>query len=408
MAKQSPKALSFVYHSIRKITAPEDVEGQREIYCGHAPATSFLELEDDENVRDYLLDAEGRKRNRLTNVHREMFDTLANKPQDFSVLNGGITIVARAIEVDDKGRVAKITRASIINGSQTRGVLKDWLERLEEAGDEPYPVHVKFELVVTDDEELIAATSIARNFQNQVMPISIVGRLGQLDELNERFVKASKGELKLRTRETDLSEDFLPTEKVLQVVTALVPAELWHRKNERENPVKTYAYSAKAKCLREFQRIYEFAKRGEDSSGATVTDEERANFKKLYQFYLDVAYDAWSLYVHWKKHPGFIGTRIRKGQAVVREAGRVEDVNDGIVFPILAALSVFATYEKGKWRIAIPSGFDEKELAQHAAAAFQEIAKSHPWDMGKSKACYQYLQSFTALYKKFSARFPVS
>jgi hypothetical protein len=389
---------NFQYHTLRKITSPEDAENGREIYCGYAPAESVLPLPTDENVRDYLLEAQGRLRNRKTNVHREMFETLKNNPQNFSVLNGGVTIVAHAVQVDDKSRIVKLTRASIINGSQTQGVLGEWLAEQKRHGETPFPVHVKFELIVTDSEDVIAATSISRNFQNQVMPISIVGRLGYLDEINESFKKESGGAFELRTKETEFpGDEIVPTEKLLQVITALVPADLWHRKGE----VKNYAYSAKAKCLREFQKVYEAANKGKRPDGdEPLTPEERKAFKKLYRFYVEIAWEAWSLYLRWKEHPGFKGTRIRKEEAVIREGGEVKEVNDGIVFPIIAALSVFASNESGKWTIAMPRQFSEKELAEQAAEAFMEIANSHPWDMGKSKACYAYLFRLTSFFKK--------
>ena len=50
-----------------------------------------------------------------------------------------------------------LTSASIINGSQTQGVIKDFLEKAAE----PPLVHVKFELIVTTDDEPIADISIA-------------------------------------------------------------------------------------------------------------------------------------------------------------------------------------------------------------------------------------------------------
>lgn len=407
-----PPRFDFPYHTIRKITAPEDAENEREVYCGYARAESFLPLPTDENVRDYLLDAD-RKRNRKTNVHREMFETLRNNPQNFSVLNGGITIVARTIDVDDKARVATLAKASIINGSQTQGVLRDWLEEEKNAGTEPFPVHVKFELIIAHDEDVIAQTSVARNFQNRVMPISILGRWHYLDEINESFKKGSGGKYELRKKETEYpSEDdedddddstsrLVSTEKVLQVITALVPPSLWHREKERSNPVKTYAYSAKAKCLREYQRIYEAAKQGKNSdpNGGPLQKEKQEEFKRLYRFYVEIAWEAWKLYLHWKKYPI---PRIRKEGAVEREGGKVKEVNDGIVFPILAALSVFATNESGKWTITVPEDFSEKELADQAAEAFMEIADSHPWNMGKSPACYSYLYRLTSLFKKFS------
>lgn len=119
------------FYSIRNISCPEDNANDRKVLVGHAPAISVLELPTDENVRDYLLEAEGRKRRQPTQVHRAIRNTLDNTPHNFSVLNGGISIVAHDYEVDDKRKILKLVRPSIINGSQTKGVLKDYFRDME-------------------------------------------------------------------------------------------------------------------------------------------------------------------------------------------------------------------------------------------------------------------------------------
>src|SRR5688572_20802026 len=100
----APSRTSFEYHSLRNISSPDDVANERRVYTGHAPGTSFLTLPEDENVRGYLVTAEGKQRHRLTDVHRQIRDTLENKPEDFCILNGGIVIVARAADVDEKAK----------------------------------------------------------------------------------------------------------------------------------------------------------------------------------------------------------------------------------------------------------------------------------------------------------------
>src|SRR5690606_27834676 len=98
--------------------------------------------------------------------------------------------------------------------------------------------------------------SIARNFQNDVMTISIAGRRGQLAELQKAY-RRRHPRAELRMSETDIGEDYVFTEKLLQVITALIPAELWPKKTEKDNPNKVYTYSMKTKCLKDFQKIYE-------------------------------------------------------------------------------------------------------------------------------------------------------
>ncbi len=128
----------------------------------------MLQLQTDANVRDYLLEAEGKQRKRETQVNKEIRQTLESKPVVFSILNGGVVIVARKHEVDEQKKILRLTNPSIINGSQTQGVLRDFFEKLAAEDEEAPPIHIKYELIVTDDEDLIGEISIARNFQNDV------------------------------------------------------------------------------------------------------------------------------------------------------------------------------------------------------------------------------------------------
>lgn len=213
--------------------------------------------------------------------------TLLEYPENFSVRNGGVVIVARHYQVDESKKVLLLSEPSIINGAQTRGVIRDTFAELSRAGDELPEVNVTFELIVADDDEIIAETSIARNYQNDVKLVSIVGRLGQLDEL-EAALRKTHPELNLRKSETDLSDDYVSTENLLQVITALVPEEIWYKETDGGSPNKVFTYSQKAKCLKDFQAIYKGAHDPED--------ENHQLYTQVYQFYLDIAGDAYFLY----------------------------------------------------------------------------------------------------------------
>lgn len=219
------------------------------------------------------------------------------------------------------------------------------------------------------------------------MTISIAGRLGQLDEL-ESSLQSKLPKYRLQKSETKLSEDYIKTERLLQVITALIPEEIWF-KDRGFN--KVYTYSQKAKCLKDFQHIH---KKSHDKK-----HEEYEYYKNLYQFYLDVAAQAYLLYEKWKAHQGFIGTRIR---AIKREDKAIKDVPDGIIFPILASFSVFANKKNNSWIIDIPEILSEEEIINQATTIYQEIAGSNPNVMGKNKACYSSLYTVTSIYRKFS------
>jgi len=372
------------FHCIRNISSPEDQSEKRSVYSGQLPLSAVVDLPTNENVREYLVDAEGKQRRSPTQVHLAIRETLREKPSVFSVLNGGIVIVARASEIDEKARTLSLRSASIINGSQTQGEVREFLS----SGGDGDNTHIKFELIITDDDDLVADISIARNFQNDVKLLSIAGRKGELDELEEAM-RLVHSEIRLQKSESQRpteTNDLLHTEKLLQVIAALLPPELWWKQGEYS---KTYTYSAKATCLKDFRSIHDEAKQGSDT------------FAEVYQFYLDIAPHAWELYQNWKEHQGFQGTRLR---SIDRNGKEIVEVPDGIIFPILAALAQFATKTKKGWRIQPPKELDDKELIAAAKRAYMEIAGSKPELMGKSRACYSALEQITSIYKRLLAK----
>lgn len=386
----SRKLVKLPFHSVRHISSPEDIDNDRKIYVGYTTVSEIVDLPTDANVRDYLVDAEGKQRRRPSQVHKAIQDTLENRPENFSVLNSGVVLVARNCEIDEKEKVLILREPSIINGSQTQGVIRDYYHSLEMPGDNGrlFQTHIKFEVIVTSDEDLIAEISIARNFQNDVMTISIAGRRGQLDEL-EKAMQAKMPGTKLQKSETKLSDDYVKTERLLQVITALIPEELWPAKNKEFN--KVYAYSMKAKCLKEFQALYERAKNNQDPEHQAAVE--------LYQFYLDICAQAFELHDKWKTHQGFAGTGIH---SIEREGRQIVEVPDGIIFPILAALSAFAKKTKTGWRIEPPALFSDEELIRAAKSVYKDIANRSPWIMGKSKSCYAALYQITSIFKRLS------
>ena len=378
-------AVSVPFHTIRTVASPEDLQEHRLIYVGQMPIRGVIDLPTNENVRGYLVEAEGKLKKSPTLVHLAIRETLRERPTNFSVLNSGVVIVAKASEIDEKNRILKLTKPSIINGSQTQGEIKEYLT----SGGDGNVTHIKFELIVTDDEDLVADISIARNFQNDVQLLSIAGRKGELDELENAF-QAKRPDKRLRKSESQITNDsnnLVSTEKLLQVLAALMPKELWWKQGEY---AKTYTYSAKATCLKDFRKIYDAAKDIEDPMYATML--------KVYNYYLEMASDAWSLYELWKSHQGFQGSGLR---SIERNGTEIVEVPDGIIFPILCALSNFVIKPKNSnWKFQQPEKLKDETLVSSAKRAYMEIAKSKPEIMGKNKACYSGLEEITSIYKQ--------
>lgn len=368
-----------------EVSSPEDKAVNRRVLTGYAPASSFLELDDNENVREYILEAQGKQRIKPTLVHQKIRNTLLNETDKFSILNSGITLVSRSARYGREVDVLHLEQASIINGSQTRGELRRYVEAARHSGEPLVVPSVFFQLIVTDDEDLVAEISIARNFQNDVKPISIVGRLGHLDQLQASLMMVNPL-WKLRMSETDLaSGGYVDTEKLIQIVFALMPEEL--AADYVDN--KANAYSQKTRCLKMFQTIFENRK----------TDEHR----EAYKYFIDIAPTAWGLYIEWKSHDAFKSSGIH---SIERDGTTIVEIPDGIVFPIIASLSVFV--RKGTrdgtsvYKLTIPSRLEARDLVAAAKQVYQEIARRSPQAMGKSKACYSSLLRVTSIYARLS------
>ena len=377
-------AFELEYITLKSVSAPEDQDGNRKRYCGVARADKLLELDWNENVRAYLgVDEEGKKR-KSTLVNLAIRDTIDSRRDLFPVLNSGMVIVARRVAVEDGKKIAQLERASIINGAQTKGVIADYFR--DHPDDRDYP-SVNFELIVTDDEELVGDISISRNFQNKVAELSIYGRQGRFDEL-EKEMRTVDPKIQLRKSETHFGPEYLDTEKLVQVLTVLMPQDIdlpsiMRNKRTPETQYRVYAYRHRSRCLKDF---------------AMVMDDPK-NWSAAHKVFLDIAVDGWKLYERLKSEQFFSRLKNVKGdrangQKVVAKDG----VPDGIVFPMLSALGRFVRKVNGQWKIAIPRGFPWETLFRGAYIQETTTAAFNPQTMGKMADCYIALHGAIDMY----------
>jgi hypothetical protein len=377
---------SLRYNMLRNVTPPEDEAAGRKRYCGNAVSSEFFEIPDDLNIRDYLqTEVNGKPIKKRTQVNDAIRDQLDRDRSLFAVLSGGITIVSKETIVDDKDRKLTLGGCSIINGTQTRGVLKSYFE--EHPEDKEYPT-VNFELIVCGDDRLAAEITIARNYQNAVLPVSTYGARGLFKDL-EKAMRQRDPSISLRTSETDAGPDYLDTEKVIQVITAMAPPGLKMPRivKGKGGPegIRVYAYAQKATCLKDFAEIM----------------QDPAEYAEAKQFFEDVAYDAWKIYRDLRSYQGFSVLR-----SVTKRGGRVLDdgVPAGIVFPILSALGKLATRDaRGQWHFQVPSDFDLDDLCKQAKTTYSipGPGQSNPNVMGKELACYMNLHALVDAYLKY-------
>jgi hypothetical protein len=68
MNKQDGPAVSLPFASFRNISCLDDTENDRKVFAGPLPGAALLKIGTDENVRDNLVDAEGKKKQRRSDA----------------------------------------------------------------------------------------------------------------------------------------------------------------------------------------------------------------------------------------------------------------------------------------------------------------------------------------------------
>ena len=386
MKNTNASTYTLKYATLKSVNSPEDQDSDRKRYAGNCKANHLFELNTSENVRSYLgIDEDGERR-KSTAVNMAIRDTVENRRDLFPVLNSGAVIVARSIAVDDNNKSATLRRASIINGAQTMGVLQDYFK--DHPDDQDFP-SVNFEIIVTDDEELIGDISIARNYQNRVAELSIYGRMGRFEAL-EKAMHKEDPTIKLRKRETDFGDDFLDTEKLIQVLTVLTPSDipLPSVENNRKTPetlLRVYAYRHRSRCLKDFAEVM----------------DDSAKWKEAHKVYLDLAVQGWNLYLRLRGEQAFSSLKCVKAdpsKPAIPKTVAPDGVPDGIIFPILSALSRFVRQVRGTWRIDIPKNFPWQTLFNQAKIQETKTASNNPQTMGKDADCYLALHGAIEMF----------
>lgn len=374
------------FHTLQSFQTKSDALSGRTLFIGLFEARDVVALDNSENVRDYLsLDKDGNEKV-SSGVHAQIYQTLINRPEDFHLLNGGITICAEAVEArdNDKKRIS-LKQASIINGAQTRGVIKKFLK------DNPdvTGLLVKVELIISADgnNDLFDDISIARNHQNQVKAISIAGKKGLLEELD------TATEIELKKNESQ--KDKFDTEKLIQLVFAAMPPEIWKKVFPKRNHWdKSYAYSSKASMFKKFNSIAE----------AKSSDE--------YRFFIDIANDILKTYFHLQSNkPNLtkymdVGEFARNGYRI-NSSTKELTILDGFLFPMMSLVSQFIVEENGKYQLDILSDdiykslakliIEYSDVAEHGnvqTLGKKSVSYKAPYDFAKTKIILKELEGY--------------
>lgn len=364
------------YEAIRNLTSPEEQSRGARTYFANILASEALKFATTENLREYIPDHPGKKRNA---VHKQISETIANRPEMFISLNSGFTVTAEDVTVDDKKKTVSLRGASLINGAQSQGEIRRYFESLGDELTREDDFHVRVELCIEADHDSTTDIAIARNTSTNVQQVSIAGKRGLFEDL-ERSLQRVFPKNRIRRSETDTDPSFIDPLKLLQICTVLKPTELLGDQPSAHSKLK--AYKNRAKCLEEFHTAWINRER-KDSEGVSA--------RRLYDFLVQIAPFAWKEYLHWRHHEGWHGQYLKeRTKAVQRENGQ-HTVADGIVFPIMSAISVFVKYtEKTGWSIEKPSVFDDLELIETAREQLK-FKQGNPVLMGRDIQVYENL-----------------
>jgi AIPR protein len=386
MSKGSGAPVRLTYQKIRDVSTKAEEQNSAATYIAVIPAVEILKIGTEGNLRDYIPSHPGKKRNQ---VHKAIGDTIRNSPDRFPQFNSGFLVGASKIKIDDSAKTVSIWDASVNNGAQTQGEIELYLQECEEEGEDPNEVSARLEISVEPDRAVRTEIAIARNTMTRIQDISQAGRRGYFKDLNAAFRKRHPG-LELATSETDLGDQFVNTRLLLQVLRVMMPDEL--QPGDRPSiEMRMRGYKNAALCLTDFEATYLERK----TSEAEV---------KRYQYYCDMAGDAWSIYCKWRKHAAWEGKYLRSdANQAERRDGEIIQVADGLIFPILAALSNFVKRDRksGTWALKVPPVFKEERLAEAARRQLQQHA-GKPMLMGRSGAAYEALMFLTEMAEAFA------
>jgi hypothetical protein len=387
MAKPAVRVRSSVqlhYQLLRNTTSPDETSTGVKSFVANLSAFEILKVGTNENLRTYIAEYNPRKRNR---VHESISNTIQTETSRFITRNSGFVIAASDADVDDGKRILRLYDASIINGAQSQGEIRRWIdqefgEHGPDAEDDP-PFFVRAEIIIDADEDEVVETAIARNTATPVKSISQAGARGHLDDL-DKSIKKVHPEIKIRKNETEIGDEFYDTRKILQFARLLMPRDVSKNDSAAE---KLRPYKNPEQCLSDFCEWYEGREKSVDA-------------RRKYDFTVQIAPFAIEEFEYWSQHPSWNGHHIwdetKKGGRACRRDGnnKIVWVSPGLVFPILGAMSEFVEEcAPGKWKIMKPKIFKPHEMVACAVKQFRGVS-SDPMQMGRYAGAYDAMRIY--------------
>lgn len=399
-ASSSSGRVVISYDIVRNMTSPEEKANEARSYFANVPIAELLKLDTAANLRGYIPDHPGKHR---TQAHKAIGQTLRERSDRFIQLSSGITVAASNIEIDDNRKTLTVTNGSIINGAQTQGEIRLFLEEMRVAVDESGETfvpdfHARVEFMVDPEAAFVVDAAIARNTSTNIQRISMAGKKRSFDDLDASFRKTFP-KFRLAKSETDTGDEFVDTMRLLQVLWAMLPEKLLPPSNRSTAEARLKSYKNRAFCLVDFENDVWDKDNAEDPKIRTAAADR-------YRCMIDLAGPAWKQYLRWRHHKDWAGRRLKQSTRAIRRTDGEYTVADGVIFPILAAMSLFIERDPvtGKYRFDIPDVFEEKDMIE--AARDQLTAhKGNPMLMGRNAAVYDAMTMLTRMVLRVSDRF---
>jgi hypothetical protein len=217
--RKTKDSISTTFNFIKRITIPK-INGVSQAYIGLLPFDEFLKIltndHDDillnvfeDNVRDF--------QGENNDVNGGIALTLKNEDSEiFSVLNNGVTIVARSIS--PTGDQFTISDYQVVNGCQTSNVLYN-NRREKNIG----KVSVPIKLIATTDEEIKTRITLATNNQTPIKKEQLAA-LTQFQRSLEQYYNSYTGDSRIYYERR--SKQFNSDSSVLKSRIITVPCQI--------------------------------------------------------------------------------------------------------------------------------------------------------------------------------------
>lgn len=366
------------FHTFQQINTKKDSEEhKRTLFVGLFNAKSVLTIPQQGNVRDYLKKGKDGKNKVTSGNHAQIYTSLLNKRDEFHFLNGGITITADSIySRDNNNKKIVLLNPQIINGAQTRGVLKTFFNEYKDA-----QVLVKIELILSSSaskNQFFDDISIARNQQTAVKLLSIAGKRGLLDKLDEVTSKALK--------KNESQGDKYDTEKLIQLIFAIMPESILEKAFPKRKDLRdrSFIYSSKATIFKKFIEIAETEKPNDNSI--------------LFDFIHEISDDVQNLYDKIRSNQFPLITRELdslssfkgKGYKISssKNGSRKLTILDGVIFPIFACMSILVEGDQGSFSIVNYNDDILQQITKNIITYSNIDEHNNVQTLGKSKSSY--------------------